>query len=644
MALAKKLLTLRRNNTYLHKMKRLLKAITLTALLLGGLNHSQAVPAYPGVLTMTQPDGTQIRVRLYGDERGHYYTTESGVMLLEGTDGAFRYAELDADGEFVGGELYTGDNNKRMSNTPQQAAMMQKMQQIIKKAAPMHPYVDKSANAINRPRMESDDNGMSYPSSRLPGLFPGSDFPTIGSPKVLVLLVQYTDVKFSSQEAPNTLRAQITQRNYKERGFTGSVVDFYYDASKGQFTPQFDVIGPITLPNTQAYYGANTSSAGGSDARPREMVIHACNNIIGQVNFSDYDNNHDGFIDNVYVIYAGRGEASGGGTNTIWPHSWSIPVDMSPTYDGVKLSSYACGNELTSSGLDAIGTFCHEFGHVLGLPDLYSTGYNATNHPGIWALMASGSYQNNSKTPPTLSAWERSALGWLKPTILEKSGDYTLPATLLTTNTAFVIPTAKSNEYFTLENRQQDMGDWDNYLPSWGMLVWHIDYNPQVWNYNVVNDDASHQYANIVEAHGHDNQPGYSTAVCFPSLRYYSFDENTPAKLKAWDGSLTDITLTSISEDETYDETSPTFGYVFFTAHSRCGFNSVSGVEADNEVRFVTDGMTLRVEGAPATRLVTLYAPDGRMVLQAPAGAAVTVPARGLYIAVCGDATAKLLF
>lgn len=163
-------------------MKRLLKAITLTALLLGGLNHSQAVPAYPGVLTMTQPDGTQIRVRLYGDERGHYYTTESGVMLLEGTDGAFRYAELDADGEFVGGELYTGDNNKRMSNTPQQAAMMQKMQQIIKKAAPMHPYVDKSANAINLPRMESDDNGMSYPSSRLPGLFPGSDFPTIGSP------------------------------------------------------------------------------------------------------------------------------------------------------------------------------------------------------------------------------------------------------------------------------------------------------------------------------------------------------------------------------------------------------------------------------------------------------------------------------
>lgn len=622
-------------------MKRIHKVLAVVALLAYCTLSAHAVPAYPGVMSMKQPDGTTVRVRLYGDERGHYYTTENGRMILETGDG-FRYAMLDAEGEFTPGDLVTEGNMRLAPNPAEQARMLRKAQENIANAEVRHPYVGRLHLAREIPSRQLD-NGMAYPSERLPGLFPGSDFPTLGSPKVLVLMVQFLDVRFSSAEAPNILRAQITQRNYKDRGFTGSALDYYSDASKGQFQPQFDVVGPITLPFQQAYYGGNTSSAGGSDARPREMVVDACKAIIGKVNFADYDNNHDGYIDNVYVIYAGRGEASGGGANTIWPHSWNIPESMSPVLDGVKLSSYACGNEMTSNGIDAIGTFCHEFGHVLGLPDLYSTGYHANNHPGIWALMASGSYTNDSRTPPTLSAWERSALGWLKPVILERGGDYELPSSLLTTNQAYVIPTNKANEYFTLENRQSNLNDWDNYLPSWGMLVWHIDYQPVIWNRNIVNDDSEHQYANIVEAHGHEDQPGYSISVCFPMLFHTSLTENTTPALKAWDGSLTDITLTSISESEEEDETSPDYGLITFTTNSRAGFNSVAGIVADGDVTFTANGRTLRVEGAKVGQTVTVYGADGRMVATGVAGACIEVPSAGIYIAVCGANSAKIL-
>lgn len=622
-------------------MKRISKVATVLTLFVGGALGAQAVPAYPGVLTMTQPDGSSIRVRLYGDERGHYYTTENGRMVLETADG-FRYACLDAEGVFTPGELVTDGNARLAANPAEQATMIKKAQAGISAAPARHPYVNRTAETRQAPARQLE-NGMVYPGDRLPGLFPGSDFPTIGSPKVLVLMVQYSDVHFSTGST-DMIKAQITQRNYKERGFTGSALDYYADASKGQFTPQFDVVGPITLPNTQAYYGAHGSD-GSSDVRPREMVIHGCQGALGEVNFADYDNNHDGFVDNVYVIYAGRGEASGGGANTIWPHSWVIPEDMSPVFDGVKLGSYACGNELTASGVDAIGTFCHEFGHVLGLPDLYSTSYKAENHPGIWALMASGSYVNDSKTPPTLSAWERSALGWLKPIILERGADYELPASLLNTNQAYVIPTNKANEYFTLENRQWNRDDWDHYIPSWGMLVWHIDYQPRIWNYNIVNDDADHQYANIVEAHGNEKRPGSSMFVCFPCMRYHSFTENTTPALKAWDGSLTDITLTSITEDEdTDDDELFGSGNVYFTAYSRAGFNSVAGIDVDSQVTFATDGMTLRVDGADVGQTVILYTADGRVAACGLAGTDIVVPARGLYIAVCGSTSAKLRF
>lgn len=620
------------------KLIRLARTIALLFLLSIGMAKVQAVPAYPGVLTMTQPDGTPIRVLLYGDERGHYYTSEYGEVLLETADG-FRYAEIDAEGNIQEGPKVVP--GKRMcADMRVQGQLLRKMQEKISSTPAKHPYVNKDFEPTENVRTEG--SGMHLPSVPLPGLFPGSDFPTKGSPKVLVLMVEFLDVRFSSADAPETIRKQITQRHYKEREFTGSAYDYYCDASMEQFTPQFDVIGPIRVLGTQATYGANVN--GETDANVRTMIIQACTLAGMQVDFSQYDNNHDGYVDNIYVIYAGRGEASGGGANTIWPHSWVIPDDMSPVINGVKLGSYACSNELMqyNGGLaiDGIGTFCHEFGHVLGLPDLYSTNYQAENHPGSWALMASGSYSNNSRTPPTLSAWERSALGWLKPIMLESGGDYTLPASLLTTNQAYVIPTRNANEYFTLENRQQYRGDWDDRVPSWGMLVWHIDYNANIWNMNAVNNNPYHQYANIVEARGDDLNNGYQMEDCFPTFGHNAFTDKTVPALKAWDGSLTDITLPSITEDSEWgddDEDEPSYT-VFFTAISHSG---VSTIEAEGGVTFHSNGLQVEAQNAPVGTMMYLYSVDGRQV--AYGLDRLTAPAPGLYIVKCGKATAKMM-
>ena len=214
------------------------------------------------------------------------------------------------------------------------------------------------------------------------------------------------------------------------------------------------------------------------------------------------------------------------------------------TFDGVQLDRYACSNEIQSGSNEmvGIGTFCHEFGHVLGLPDLYSASYSSTEHPGNWTLMASGSYNNNGKTP---SAYERYALGWITPKVINPADTvFVLPA--ISTNEAYMIKTNKENEYFLLENRQ--LKKWDTYLPGHGMLVWHIDYNEYVWARNTVNDNSAHQYVDIEEADGiasdatrtGDPFPGTSGAI--------SITDDTKPGLLAWDGSRRNIGIYNIYE------------------------------------------------------------------------------------------------
>ena len=288
----------------------------------------------------------------------------------------------------------------------------------------------------------------------------------------------------------------LNKEGYSNYNATGSAADYYHATSSDQFQPIFDVYGPVMMDHGYEYYGG-----GSDDSAAGAMIVEAWRKIDSEADFSIYDTDGDGEVDNVYVFYAGLGEADGGDPSTIWPHSWNLSdQNREAVFDGVKVESYACSPELDGqSKMNGIGTFCHEFAHVLGLPDLYNTSSMTTAlTPGDWSLMDRGSYTNDGRTPPLMSGYERYELNWTVPQVVSHPKNLTILP--IVNNVVYRINTERDNEYFILECRQQS--GWDSFVPGHGMLVWHIDYNPNIWDRNVVNRDPSHQYVDIVEANG----------------------------------------------------------------------------------------------------------------------------------------------
>ena len=334
-----------------------------------------------------------------------------------------------------------------------------------------------------------------------------TNFPTKGSPRSLVLLVSFADLAFNEKQSD--FQDMLTKSGYNYNGAIGSCRDYYIASSDSIFSPQFDCYGPFVLSQKMEYYGSN--SGGGHSAHASEMVAEACQLAHeAGVNFKNYDTNNDGLLDNVFIYYAGHNEAEGGGANTIWPHAGNISY-LNVRLDNVLVSSYACTSEYKGSGGSircGVGTFCHEFGHVIGQPDFYDTDYKFYS-VGNWDIMCQGSYNNGGNAPPTFSAYERMYEGWLTPTQLELPGQYSLSAIPFQAE-AFLIAddqhnlsgsNPNPNEFFLLENRNSANG-WDAYLPGHGMLVWHIDYSASAWTSNTPNNGPTLMRMHLEEANG----------------------------------------------------------------------------------------------------------------------------------------------
>lgn len=454
---------------------------------------SDAMPAKPVWTTFTQSDGTEITARLRGDENFHFYETPDGRTLKR-----------------------VGDD---FSEQPLQEA---------------------AAVATKARRM--------MPVRRASGLIPGETFPSKGKQKAVAVLVEYQDVKFTLDDPKDYFTRMLNEEGFSDYHATGSARDFFINSSYGQFEPEFDVFGPVTLMHERAFYGGNDSYYG-QDNAPQKMVIEACRQLNPDVDFSQYDRDGDGYIDNVFVFYAGRGEASGGEADCVWPHAWTIDeAEPSATYmfDGVRLNRYACSNEWEMSDYGGerpvgVGTFIHEFSHVMGLPDLYSTQYvPGTFTPGEWSAMDYGPYNNDGCTPPQYSVFERYALGYIDPAKLE-GADKNVAMMPIETGDAFIIPTERENEYYMIENRQLD-NVWDNFLPWHGMLVWHIDYDPDVWEYNCVNNTPSHYYVDLIEADGVEDSSARSGNP-FPGA-----SDITSYSPRSWAGLDLGVQMTDITE------------------------------------------------------------------------------------------------
>jgi M6 family metalloprotease-like protein len=356
----------------------------------------------------------------------------------------------------------------------------------------------------------------------------------------------------------------LNSKNFSLNGGTGSAKDYFEEMSMGQFTPTFDVYGPYTLPNTYKYYGANDQY--GDDLHPGQLIMEVCKLADDDINYADYDFDGDGYVDNVYVFYAGTGEASSYVENDIWPHQYTLSEwnyydkDVEPiTCDGKIVDRYACSNEVTDGAPSGVGTFVHEFSHVMGLPDLYVT--TVTDHnctPGYFSVLDYGPYNNDGHTPPAYGAYERNAMGWIDLDEFDGSDTYTLE-NIATSNKAYVVETSREKEFYLFENRQ--LTGWDAYIPNHGMMIWHIDAtSQQIFDNNIPNNNQSHQYVAVVKPNGEENMD-YASGWTWPGTSgKTAFSSSTTPAFKDWKNVASEKALANIAETNgiiSFDVTMP---------------------------------------------------------------------------------------
>ena len=359
----------------------------------------------------------------------------------------------------------------------------------------------------------------------------------VGSKRGLIILMEFPNLKFINKnkngktfDVHDMWNDVANKENLKAVNgvlVNGSIRDYFVAQSYGKFAIDFDVKGPYTAKNKYAYYGRNVDYGGVSfDDRPYELIIEACKAADPEVDFKDYDWDGDGEVDQVYVVYAGHGEASYDDPELIWPHESIISGHTGAplTLQGMTIDTYACGNELDSSDrIFGIGTICHEFSHCLGLPDVYDIEYSGeTETPGQFDLMDAGNYNGDGWYPAGYSAFERFFCGWLEPRRVGSVADVgELQPLHLHPDAAIIEQFEGSTNYYLVENRVKE--SWDKFLPSHGLIAWHINYDLEVWKLNRVNVDPNNMGITIVDL---ADVPSYGTAISAP--------EKTDSRPVAW--------------------------------------------------------------------------------------------------------------
>ena len=433
----------------------------MTLALVATTTAVMAVPAKKGMWkTLKLVDGTEVRATLVGDEHGHYWQAEDGKAYTQQGEA---FVAVDA-------------------------------QQVVAKAKARRAKV----NTKRAKRLAARRVSM------------GEQTHYTGNKKGIVILMQFTDKKFQSANNQAKYNDVLNKENYSTGNFKGSVADYFKAQSGGIFELNFDVVGPYTAQNKYSYYGQDNGGEG-NDAHPDELIVEAVKAADALVNFQDYDWDGDGEVDQVFVLYAGQGQADGGSANTIWPHMYDLEsTGKELTLDGVKINTYACSNEVdTSNSIEGIGCFCHEFSHCMGFPDFYDTSYSGWFGTGDWDLMCSGSYNGDTFRPAGYTAYEKWMSGWLEPIVLSEDIKVENLKALSEGGDAYILyNSGYSNEYYMIENRQQTK--WDTALPGKGLMITHVDFDKNIWEENnpntkVTSSDVAEyaQYGYTIHANDH---------------------------------------------------------------------------------------------------------------------------------------------
>lgn len=440
-----------------------------------------AVPANPRLRMLSNPDGSEVEVRVHGDEFFHFMTDADCTKIVE----------RDSKGYIVDA-VRDGSPLKFDKES---------VQVLRDEALVASPFSDAGSRSSIRRMASLNSEGR-------------TTYPTIGKGnRSLVVLVEFQDVAFTIENPKDHYTRKLNEPGFSDYGACGSALDYFKSASHGLYEPQFDVYGPVKISRDASYFYTKGGS-GNMDVFIRESLTQLHES--GAVDFSKYDLDNDGILDTVFFFYAGYGQADSD-TQTIWAHQYDYQSYVTYSgaenlkFDGKSVGPYACGNELSGYNpvtnknpwkdgsepwVDGIGTFVHEYGHVLGLPDLYdvegSMDVNVVT-PGQWDVMDVGSYNYDGSRPPLYSAYEQWLCRWLEFTDAEAGAHYDLKSLGHCENpTAVRIRIPKSedgsafeSEYFVVEAR--DNSEWDSCFPNPGLMIWRINYNKNNWVNNSVN-------------------------------------------------------------------------------------------------------------------------------------------------------------
>jgi M6 family metalloprotease-like protein len=426
---------------------------------------ASAMPAKPGLeISATQSDGSTITLGLIGDENFHSFVTTDGLTVSRGDDGNYYYRTVDG----ISNILVHNQNARSAAETAFISSNSSKMSmEALATAAVANGSMLKAPNRT----------------PRRAGQVPAHD-----SPKIPVILVQYKDIKFKDNDPKATFESFFAEGDK-------SAHQYFVDQSNGKYTPEFDVLGPVTLDYNRAVYGSNNATTN-FDQAMGQMVAEACEKVDSDVDFSQYDNDGDGICDVVIILYAGVGESTSGITESIWPCQWELKAsDYGKVLklDSTTINSFAVFNELSGfdySEIAGIGTFCHEYSHCLGLPDFYDTNYGNHFGMGYWSVLDYGGYNDDGYTPMGYDAYEKWYLGWLDLEEYEEHKFYTLPVfnqkNIETDRAIKISSDFDPNEYYILENRAKQ--GWDKYIAAEGLMITHVTYDAQAWTQNTVNN------------------------------------------------------------------------------------------------------------------------------------------------------------
>lgn len=531
---------------------------------------AMGVPAYRSFTTFTQSNGTTISLCLCGDEFNHYY--------------------MDAD----------GNKYERIANGDFQRIVDYTFAETAKRAR----------------------RNVASVATRASGNV------AEGQVRGLVILADFSDRSFyDDANATWTNRLNSTEVLDAEHPSRRSAREYFLDQSQGKFDITFDVVGPVQLTKSMYYYGENENDW---DAHAGEMVAEACLLADEQVDFSTYDWNGDGEAEMVFVLYAGCGEyITGYDERLVWPHQYYLSFSdygTALTLDGTKVNNYACASEMfyddsKRSIQNGIGTFCHEFSHCLGLPDLYPS-TSAIDYIDEWSILSGGCYNDNGWTPCNYTAYERDFLGWQSATVLNEPTSVTAMQSLSDYGDTYkIVNDGHTDEYYLIENRQ--LTGWDEHIPGAGMLIYHVDYRASVWYNNTVNDDANHQRLTIFRANNSKSAGRYNA---------YPYVGETYTNNELTDTSTPAATLYNANANGEYFMSKPITNIVQ-NADGTMSFDFMGGTAGIDAVSLDAESIV----GQPAK----VYDIAGRMIFATQSFSLESLP-QGVYVVRVGEKAVKI--